>query len=137
MADQPISRQLLQQRVRNRIMDYLQLAASADQQRDYERRVPIAQLPSEMINQWEDWVRDDDLNWYAAPVFSQDESEAILTFHDVWSAVADETPNPMPHTIDLLIGTPVWNRLMIAAQAALAVFEKRGRFDEQVERFDG
>ena len=118
-------------------MDYLELAASADEQREYERRAPIAQVPNEMINQWEDWVRADDLGWYAPPVFSHEESEAIQRFHEVWAGVADETPNPMPHSIDLLIGTAAWNRLMAAAQAALDVFLKRGRFDQDVElRFD-
>ncbi len=137
MMDQPIPRQLLQQRVRNGIMDYLELAASIDEQRAYERRVPIAQVPNELINQWEDWVRYDDLDWYGAPVFSPDEAEAIRAFHGVWQAVADATPEPMPHTIDALIGTPIWNRLVTAAQSALAVFEMRGRFDqESVQRFD-
>ena len=137
MADRSVPRQLLQQRVRNGIMDYLELAASAEEQRSYERRVTIAPVPNELINQWEDWVRFDDLDWYVAPVFSPDETEAIRAFHDVWLAVADATPEPMPHTIDALIGTPVWDRLMTAAQAAFIVFEKRGRFDQEVvQRFD-
>lgn len=134
MAEREISQQLLQQRIRNRIIDYLELAASADEQRDYERRVPIAQVPNEMINQWEDWVDGDDLDWYGPPVFSEDERQAVRSFQSVWLAVADDTPNPMPHSIDLLLGTPVWARLMAGAQAALAVFERRGRFDEDVEQ---
>ncbi len=137
MDDPPVSTQLLRQRVRNGIMDYLELAASADEQREYERRVPIAQVPNEMINQWEDWVRADDLGWYSPPVFSHEENEAIRSFHEVWEGVADETPNPMPHSIELFIGTPAWGRLMVAAQATLDVFIKRGRFDQDVEqRFD-
>jgi hypothetical protein len=137
MDEPPASTQLLQQRARNGIMDYLALAASADEQREYERRVSIANVPDEVINQWEDWVREDDLGWYAPPVFSHEESEAIRRFHDVWDGVADETPNPMPDSIDLLIGTPAWNRLMAAAQVALDVFLKGGRFDQDVEaRFD-
>jgi hypothetical protein len=102
MADQKISRQLLQQRIRNRIIEYLELAASAERQRDYERRAPIAQVPNEMINQWADVVHADNWDWYSQPVFSIEESEAIRTFHDVWLAVADETPEPMPHTIEAL-----------------------------------
>ena len=118
-------------------MDYLELAASAEEQRAYECHVPIAQVPNELINRWEDWVRYDDLDWYAAPVFSPEEIAAIRAFHAIWLAVADATPEPMPHTIDALIGTQVWDRLMTAAQTALIVFEKRGRFDQEiVHRFD-
>lgn len=137
MDEPPPSRQLLQQRVRNGLIDYLELAASAEKQREYERRVPIAHAPNELINQWEDWVQADDLDWYAPPVFSNEESEAIRRFHRVWEGVADQTPEPMPHSIELLIGSPAWHRLMDAAQAALAVFLMRGRFDQDVEqRFD-
>lgn len=132
MVDLPIPQRLLQQRVRNGIMDYLELASSADNQRAYERRVPIAQVPNELINQWEDWVREDDLGWYGAPVFSRDENEAIRAFHKVWQTVAEATPEPMPHTIEALIGTPIWVCLMDAARTALVIFEKRGRFDQDV-----
>jgi hypothetical protein len=59
--------------------------------------------------------------------------EAIRAFHDVWLAVADETPEWMPHTIEALIGTPVWNRLMVAARDTLQVLSLRGRFNEQTE----
>jgi hypothetical protein len=41
---------VLKLRVRNNIMDYLELASSPSEQRDYERRVPIAHVPNEMIN---------------------------------------------------------------------------------------
>lgn len=133
MADRDISQQLLQQRIRNRIIEYLEVAASADEQRDYESRAPIAHVPNEMINQWEDWVKGDDLDWYGPPVFSKDESIALRSFHGIWLAVADETPDPLPHSIDLLLGTPAWARLMDGARAALAIFEKRGRFDEEIE----
>jgi len=134
MSDQELSQQLLHQRIRNRIIEYLELAASADEQREYERRAPMAHVPNEMINQWEDWVNGDDLDWYGPPIFSDDERHALRSFNSVWLAVADETPDPMPSSIELLLGTPVWARLMAEAQAALMVFEKRGRFDEEVEQ---
>ena len=138
MAEPKISRQLLQQRMRNRIIEYLELAASAEAQREYERRAPIAVIPNEVINQWEDFVNADDWDWYSQPVFSAEESEAIRSFHAVWLVVAEETPDPMPHTIDALIGAPAWNRLMVAARDTLKVFSFRGRFDEQREhRFRG
>jgi hypothetical protein len=92
MADQELPQKLLLQRIRNRIIEYLELAASADEQRDYERRVPIAHVPNEMINQWEDWVNGDDLDRYGPPVFSEDERRALRSFNSVLLAVADERP---------------------------------------------
>lgn len=127
------SPQLLRQRIRNNIIAYLEVAASAQEQREYERNVPIAHVPNEMINQWEDSVQSDDFAWYSEPVFTREENQALQNFHATWSAVADVTPNPMPHSVELLIGTPIWDRFMSAASVALRVFMKRGRFDGEVE----
>jgi len=121
---------VLKLRVRNNIMDYLELACSASAQRDYERRVPIAHVPNEMIAQWEDCVPDQDFEWYSEPEFSADEQAAIERFTQVWESVADETPDPMPDTVESLFGTRVWQRLMDAARDALNVFLVRGRISE-------
>jgi hypothetical protein len=121
---------VLKLRIRNNIMDYLELASSASEQRDYERRVPIAHVPNEMINQWEDCVPDQDFEWYSQPEFSADEQAAIRRFTEVWESVTNETPNPMPSSIDSLIGTAVWQRLMDAAEEALGVFLQRGRISD-------
>lgn len=116
--------------VRNGIISYLELASSPDAQREYERRVPIAQAPDELILMWEELGLATDLDWYCEPEFSLEEQAAIREFHQVWRAVAHETPDPMPYTIETLIGTPVWRRLVDGACKALRVFAKRGRLDE-------
>jgi hypothetical protein len=130
LVDDSISLHVLKLRIRNNIIDYLELASSPDEQREYERRVPIAQVPNEMINQWEDCVPDADFDWYCEPEYSLDEQDAIRRFHQIWSSVADETPDEMPPTIGALIGTPVWQRLTDGAGEALRVFRARGRIDE-------
>ena len=121
---------VLKLRIRKGIMDYLELASSALEQRDYERRVPIAQVPNEMINQWEDWVSGPDFDWYSEPEFSPAEQDAIKRFHQVWEGVVDDTPDVMPSSIEALIGTPVWQRLMDGAAHASGVFGVRGRISE-------
>jgi hypothetical protein len=121
---------MLKLRIRNNIIDYLETASSPDAQRAYERRVPIAKIPDEMINQWEDCVPDADFDWYSEPEYSLEENFAIRQFHDIWNTVANDTPNVMPNSIDALIGTLVWQRLIDGAAKALRVFEKRGRIDE-------
>ena len=128
-----ISDQLPHQRIRNNIIDYLELAASVDEQRRFERDVPMACVPNEMINLWEDAVISTDVEWYSGPVFSPDENAAIRAFHIVWDQVADETPDPMPPSIEALIGTEPWDRLAVAAREALSVFAVRGRFNAETE----
>ena len=56
--DKPSPR-VVEQRVRNRVIEYLELAASFQEQQEYERNAPIAHIPYEVINQWEDWVHQD------------------------------------------------------------------------------
>jgi hypothetical protein len=56
MEDGPISEQKLDQSTRNRIIEYLELAASAEKQLAYERAVPIAWVPVELIEMWSDQV---------------------------------------------------------------------------------
>ncbi|WP_421696983.1 hypothetical protein [Ancylobacter sp.] len=116
--------------VRNGIISYLELASSPDAQRAYERRVSIARVPDELILMWEELGLATDSDWYGEPEFSLAEQAAIRDFHQVWNAVSDEAPDPMPPTIDALIGTAVWQRLIDGARKALLVFAKRGRLDE-------
>ncbi len=49
-------REIVAHRVRNRVIEYLELAASPGEQRRYEAAVPLVHVPNELINQWEDWV---------------------------------------------------------------------------------
>jgi len=121
---------VLKLRIRNNIIDYLEVASSAAEQRDYERRVPMAQVPNEMINWWEDCVPAKDFDWYSEPEFSPEEQAAIKRFDAVWDSVAEDTPETMPSSIDALIGTAVWQRLIDGAAEALSVFRVRGRISE-------
>jgi hypothetical protein len=132
MPDNP-SRQVVLQRVRNRIIEYLDVACSAEAQRHYERDVPIAHVPAEMFCWWEDFVSPPTWQDFTGPVFSPNEIAAMRTFGAVWERVSSEVPEPLPHTIEHLLGTEPWTRLMAAAGSALEVFRERGRFSEDVE----
>ncbi len=94
-----VSEQLVEQRVRNRIIEYLELAASAENQRTYECNVPIAVVPEEMIEHWSDLMNGahiDDVLAEEWIVFSDAEKKAIRDFHSVWLATSEGTPMPMP-----------------------------------------
>jgi hypothetical protein len=125
---------LLDQRIRNRIIEYLEMASSYDEQLRYEANVPIACVPNEIINGWEDSVHRGQLNEFSEPVYSRDEQVAIGRFHAVWDGVAKDTPDQMP-PLSELNGTEPWERLRVAAQQALDVFRMRGKFNEDREQF--
>lgn len=125
---------LLQQRVRNGIIEYLEVASSFEEQVQYQERVSYVNVAKEMINSWEDWADESRQEWFSAPVFSQVEQDAIRSFHETWNFVADNTSDPMPE-LDELIGTKIWEQLRAAAESALSVFAIRGRLSDDVEEF--
>ena len=133
--EEEVSESTIKYRIRAQIIWYLETASSSAEQRKYEKGLRDADapgnVPNEMINQWEDWVDIDDLDWYGEPHFSEDEKTAIARFHAVWDEVAEATPEPMPDTIEELIGTPAWQRLESGAREALQVFMSRGYLLDQ------
>jgi hypothetical protein len=127
--------QLTLQRVRNRIMEYLEWVGSYDHQRSYQARVPIASVPDEAINQWEDYVQEDWQNYLIGPVFSDEEQAAIRAYNSVWLDVSDQefAGSIFMPPLEQLIGDPNWERLRAAAEAATAVFAVRGKMPEDEE----
>lgn len=119
-----ISRTLLQQRVRNRLIDVLEVAASFED---------IAKFGAfEVINWWEDWYRPDDPAFYGEPVFTPDEQGQIARFSKVWNETADVKESNI-FDADKLKALPHWSRFREAAESALQVFMQRGRLSEEVE----
>lgn len=112
-------------RIRNQIIECLELAASSMEQVAYQAAVPQVHVPNEVINQWEDWVRPDWREYMTPPMFSQDEIGAIADFYGAWDSVVSSTPDPLP-SLEVLMGTDEWLQLAQAAASALAVFQIRG-----------
>ena len=127
------SRLLVEQRIRNRIIEYFELASSFEAQQQLERG-SIAHVPHEVINIWEDWNPVDQSVWPGrlAHPYSEDEIAAMQRFNQEWEWVCSNTPDPMPSLAETQ-ALPAWRRLREAAAAALAVFSVRGRFSEDVE----
>jgi hypothetical protein len=125
------TRQVVLQRIRNRVIEYLELASSYEDQREYQSRVPI-HVPNEIVNQWEDWVQCPGDLTFSEPVFSAAERDAVVRFHAVWDEVANNTPDPLPDVEDLFV-TEEWRRLRDAALDALQVFRVRGKLSEDHE----
>lgn len=124
------SDRLGQQRARNRIIDYLGLVSSFEQQSTFELEVPIVYVPYEVINQWEDCVGSDLFASLAAlPVLDAAEGEALQMFEPVWERAAEHLPHDFPLLADVQL-LPIWRNLRAAGEEALAVFLRRGRMPD-------
>ena len=111
------------QRIRNRIIEYLELASSFDAQTRYHAAAPGVRVPNEVLNQWEDWADGDWLQY--EPAFTPDEIGAMRRFQRVWEDVCNATPSDLPD-LDELLPTPSWRQLAAGAEQALAVFMRSG-----------
>jgi hypothetical protein len=60
-------------------------------QRAYAAGIPAISVPNEVINQWEDWVQNQDLSDFGPPVFTPEEVAALAAFGRTWARVADAT----------------------------------------------
>ncbi|MET3928587.1 hypothetical protein ABIE51_000474 [Lysobacter sp. OAE881] len=116
-------------RIRNRIIEYLDLAASEGHQLAYQAAAPHVDVPSELANQWEDWVRPDWRQYLKPPVFSYEELEAIGSFNASFAAAMAATKDPLP-PLGVLLESTKWVELRGAASAALDVFRTRGHRPE-------
>jgi hypothetical protein len=127
------SKRVVDQRIRNRIIEYFELAASYESQLAYERDVPIAHVPYEVINQWEDWVPPAPMKMVNdLRVFSTAELQAIEDFQPVWEATAAAVPDDYP-PLSAVQALPAWDELRRQALIALGVFQVRGKLPEDQE----
>lgn len=129
--DKPSDR-VVSQRVRDRIIEYLELVSSFDAQVAYQRRAPSVNVPTEVINQWEDRYNADRPEWCSPPVYTKAEARALANSHAELIAVCDETGD-LNEPIEEVVQFPAWSRLRDEARSALSVLSRRGRFSEDVE----
>jgi hypothetical protein len=128
MHDEDVPKVVVERRVRNRRIEVLDLTASFEAQREYQRQAPVA-VANEVINQWEDWTTDPLAETFDMTVYTPAEVEAVRTFHAVWEHVCDVTPDPLP-PLEETQTLEAWGMLRDAAIEALRVFAARGRLPE-------
>jgi hypothetical protein len=104
------------QLIRDGIRSLLALLADANAQRDYEVRVPIADVPAELFCMWfDDQYHPDDAGFRAA--FSPEELSALAQFDTQYRTIGEEL-KPLPGSVVDLQAKPGWTRLLRAADAA-------------------
>lgn len=133
MTEEKPSEQLILQRIRNSLIEYLQIAASFEHQVEYQKAVPFVNVPNEVINMYEDCVPEKSLlHVWGPPVFSIEEIDALMQFHNTWCEVTDSVPDPLPR-LELTLKLPEWELLRLAAEEALGIFSVRGSLPENQE----
>ena len=117
-----ISQQLLFQRLRNRVIDLLDLYCSFDD---------LAKFGTfSVINMVDDWLP---LDYEEAPeVFTQKEKDAVGEFLKNWDEAANAT-NEDIWSVAEFESSIEWVRLSKTAKEAFLVFSERGRFSEDFE----
>lgn len=124
---------MIEQRVRNRIIEYFELASSFAAQREYELAAPIAHVPYEVINQWEDWVPHDPRTVREfSDVYTAEEVEALKRFHVVWEETTKAVPDDYP-SLRAVQAMPAWEELRREAESAQTIFARRGKLPEDWE----
>lgn len=120
-----ITKKLLQQRIRNRIIEYFDLS--------YEEIAKFGAF--EIINMWQDFVPEGwDENFFKEPVFSKKEQAHIKQFCEIWGRTAEATPADI-FDKETLQNSIDWSTFVSEAKKAHKLFEERGKFSEEVDRF--
>ncbi|MCP3970986.1 MAG: hypothetical protein GY717_11855 [Rhodobacteraceae bacterium] len=133
--NETVAKALVAQRMRNRTIEYLEWVRTPQEHRAYQRAAPIANVPCEAINQWEDFMGADGLNEMSEPLYSGEEMGALREFHEIWDNVCTALPDALP-PLDQLVGNSHWQRLTTAASTTHAMMMKRGPYsDDVLERF--
>jgi hypothetical protein len=125
-----LSARLIEQRVRNRVIEYFELVSSFERQRDYERVAAHINVPYEIINQWEDWVPENPRVSVAhLGCYSAEEIQALRDYHAAWEVAAEAAPDTYPSLTDIQT-IPEWTQLTEAARRGTSCFARRGKLPE-------
>ncbi|MBC3875968.1 hypothetical protein [Undibacterium flavidum] len=127
----PSERTLLQ-RVRNQLIDYLEIAASFQAQQDFQTQAPQTHVATEVLEQWADWVSPNWQEELKAPTFSEQERSAITEFQTIWQGTHNTLVRPLP-ALEYIQLAPAWQQLRVAAEDCLLVFMLRGKLSDDVE----
>ena len=105
-------------RIRGRVIEYLDLVASAE-----ESLPPLK--TADIVNIWEDWVEDMPSPVFPNPPYSGAEAQALSQFAAAWEVFCDGTPD-WPCDYAALFAHPAWPAFRDAAGRALSVMMIRG-----------
>ncbi len=120
------SRRVIKQRIRNRLIEYLEMVVS------YTTDPPPFDL-NEVLNQWEDWVPFPAIIVdFPAPTYTQSEAESLIAFAMAWDKLCSLILPTTTIETDVIC-KPEWLIFLGAANTALHTLAQRGRLSEDTE----
>jgi hypothetical protein len=118
-----ISDTLLKQRLRNRVIEVLDM---------FSDQSSVEKIGSdEIIEFWYDYVDDEKLSFYDEPVFTKNELNALKRFHNLLECSYKKVPSTW--LLTELASCEPWLQLRASAKVELEIFLSRGRFSEECE----
>lgn len=121
MESVPISKSVLKNRLRNRIIENLDMFADES---------CVEKLGTdEIINCWYDIVSDNNIDELCQPEFSKLENESILSFHTLLEATYKDIPST--YSSVELKNNENWQQLKNYAQQSLDIFAVNGLSAEE------
>jgi hypothetical protein len=118
-----VSKQIIEQRVRNRIIEMLEWLVECES-------TPPNLGMNELINCWEDWVPSPfEPDYFPPPVFTEAEQELIRQVSRAVDTFCCVTPKSITDERAAL-KLPQWAAIIMTARSALLVMAARGRMSE-------
>lgn len=118
-----ISDTLLKQRLRNRIIEMMDLLSNSE---------CVEKIGTdEALESWFDYVDEDKLNFYDEPIFSKEEKESIKDLHKHIESTYDDIPTTWDKSE--IAFCQAWSKVVMLSNKGYQVFLKRGTFDEETE----
>ncbi|CAG1771168.1 hypothetical protein BAC3_01601 [uncultured bacterium] len=115
--------QLVYQRIRNRIIEVLELLIKS------ENSSPKFQL-NELINFWEDWINSPlQENEFPMPVYTEAEDKLLREVSSAINAFCEVTPKSITNEAEAM-ALPEWSAVIVTARSAHIAMMKRGKFSE-------
>ena len=104
----------IREEFRESVRSILELLSSKELQLKYEKDVPIAHVPSELLCTWfDDLYHPDSILFQKS--FSQEELEILERFNKFY----DERTKGLPNSLDELHRNPEWQEIMNKAEKVL------------------
>ena len=125
-----ITKESLNKRIRNRIIEYLEWVSSENEVLLYQIKVPHVNISNEIFNQWDDWITESIFSEsnYPESIYTEEERNAMKSFHQTWEVTVEKVP--LYILTDNFIKTKEYHQISAAAATTLSVFMKRGKLLE-------
>jgi hypothetical protein len=115
--------ELIEQRIRNRLIEFLELATS-------EHHVLRTFGLNEIVNQWFDWNPDEPtVNDYPKPPYTESEAQLLYKVAIAISAFVNATSNDISD-FSAAVATSYWRDFASCSNDALKELMKRGKLSE-------